>query len=101
MPADEIDLPFDSIESAQDFMNVLSETVLDAMKDLDHERQLALRDGLDRRAQAIELAVFKLKTLGCYIHKSRRALNDLRILRRLILNERETAEHAMAATAAM
>jgi hypothetical protein len=64
MLIDPIERPFDSIESAQAFMEIL--------------------------------ASFKLKTLTCYIHKSRRALNDLRILRRLILNERMTVEHAMA-----
>jgi len=97
MYSDEIELPFDSIESAQDFMHVLAETVLDAMKDLNREHQMAVRDGLERRAKAIELAQFKAKMLSCYVHKSRIALNDLRMLRRLILNERLTVEKAMAA----
>ena len=97
MNDDDIEQPFDSIESAQDFMSVLGETILDALKDLGYERQRALRDSQDRRAHAIELAQFKLKTLGCYIHKSRRALNDLRTLRRLILAERESAGRTMAA----
>lgn len=93
----EIEEPFDSIESAQEFMKILAETVLETMKDLKREQQLAERDGLDRRARAIGLAQFKLKVLGCYVHKSRRALNDLRTIRRLILSERLTAQDAMAA----
>ena len=97
MPVDEIEQPFDSIESAQDFMHVLAETVLDATKELNHEHQQALREGQERRAQAIELAIFKLKMLNCYVHKSSRALNDLRMIRRLILNERQPAGSAMAA----
>jgi len=97
MYSDEIELPFDSIESAQDFMNVLADTILDAMKDLSHEHHTAVRDGLERRARAIELAQYKAKMLSCYVHKSRIALNDLRMLRRLILNERLTLEKAMAA----
>jgi len=97
MNVDDIEQPFDSIESAQDFMSVLGETILDALKDLSHERQRALRDGEDRRAQAIELAQFRLKTLGCYVHKSRRALNDLRTLRRLILAERKPAGRTLVA----
>jgi hypothetical protein len=97
MFADAIEGPFDSIESAQDFMQVLAETILDAVQDLKHQQQTAVRDGQDRRAQAIELAIFKAKKLGCHIHKSRIALNDLRTLRRLILNERLTTEKAMAA----
>jgi hypothetical protein len=84
--------PFDSIESAQDFINVLADTILDTMKDLKHDHQVALHQGEERRAQAIALAQFKLKVLSCHLHKSRRTLNDLRMLRRLILNERETVQ---------
>jgi hypothetical protein len=97
MPADELDQPFDSIESAHDFMNVLAETVLEAMKELSREHQQAMEEGAGRRADAIDLARFKLKMLCCYVHKSRRALNDLRTIRRLILNEREAAERVLAA----
>jgi hypothetical protein len=66
------------------------------MKDLNRQYQEALRDGQDRHAQAISLAIYKLKTLSCYIHKSRRTLNDLRTIRRLILNERLTADQVVA-----
>ncbi|MGC9948583.1 MAG: hypothetical protein ABSF64_19625 [Bryobacteraceae bacterium] len=97
MSADETGRCFDSIESAQDFMKVLADTILDAMKDLDGDRHAAAQDGEPRRAQAIELAIFKLKTLSCHIHKSRIVLNDLRTVRRLILNERQPKERAMAA----
>jgi len=96
MSTDTIEGPFDSIESAQDFMNVLAETILDAMKDLHYQRQIAVNDGQERRARALELALYKAKTLGCYVHKSRRTLNDLRMLRRLVQNERLTVEHLIA-----
>jgi len=96
MTVNAFDLPFGSIESAHAFMDVLAETILDAMKELNFEQQAALREGAARRAQAIELAQYKLKMLTCYVHKSRRTLNDLRMIRRLILNERLTAEHLMA-----
>ena len=96
MSTDTIEGPFDSIESAQDFMNVLAETILDAMKDLHYQRQIAVNDGEERRARALELAIYKAKTLGCYVHKSRRTLNDLRMLRRLVQNERLTVEHLIA-----
>ena len=100
MTADRIEQPFDSIESAYDFMNVLAETILAAMQDLHRDHQSAMKDGLERRARAIELALFKTKTLNCYVHKSRRTLNDLRTIRRLILNERMTPE-AVAASVQM
>lgn len=97
MDVDGIERPFDSIESAQDYMNVLAETIMEAMKDLHDYHQLAVQDGEERRQRAIELAQFKLKMLNCYIYKSRRALNDLRMIRRLILNERLTVEQVLAA----
>jgi hypothetical protein len=96
MPADEIEQPFDSIESAHEFLTVLAATALDVMGDLSRDRERALREGELRRAQAIDLAMFKLKSLNCYVYKSRRALNDLRMIRRLILNERLTPESVIA-----
>src|SRR5271165_3106367 len=98
MSAAEIDRPFDSIEGAHEYMTILASTALEVMADLKRDRDNALRSGDKRRAQAIELAMFKLKMLDCYIFKSRRVLNDLRILRRLILNERMSVESAMAAS---
>jgi hypothetical protein len=97
MSSKEIEQPFDSIESAHAFMDVLAETILEVMKELNEDHELALQDGEQRRAQALDLALLKLKALNCQVHKSRRMLNDLRMIRRLILNERMTAEHAMAA----
>jgi len=96
VPDSGLDQPFDSIESAIDYMNILAETVLDAMADLHRDHQTAISDGQERRAQAIGLAQFKLKTLNCYIFKSRRTLNDLRTIRRLLLSERPAAERAFA-----
>jgi hypothetical protein len=96
MSVEEIDQPFDTIESAHEFMNVLAATTLDVMRDLKHDREQAIREGETRRAQAIDLAMFKLKMLGCYVYKGRRMLNDLRILRRLILNERQTVASIIA-----
>jgi hypothetical protein len=93
---DKLDQPFSSIESAIEFMQVLAETILEARKELDQQYRLAVSDGLERRARAIALALFKLKMLNSHVHRSRRALNDLRILRRLILNERLSVEHVIA-----
>jgi len=96
MFAQEIEQPFDSIESAHEYMNILAATTLEVMTELKRDRDEALRNGEQRRAQAIDLAIFKLKMLNCHVHKSRRMLNDLRTLRRLILNERLTVESAAA-----
>jgi len=99
MLTNDLEQCFDSIESVQDFMKILADTVLDCMKELSNDREIAIQDGEERRAQAIKLAQYKLKLLGCYVHKSRLALNDLRTIRRLILNERQVVEKAMAASA--
>lgn len=96
MTAEELNQPFDSIESAHDYMDILANTTLEVLCELKRDRDIALRDGELRRAQAIDLAIFKLKTLVCYVYKSRRMLNDLRILRRLILNERLSVESIIA-----
>lgn len=96
MSVNEIERPFESIESAHDYMDILASTALEALSELKRDRDIAVRDGELRRAQAIDLAIFKLKTLGCYVYKSRRTLNDLRILRRLILNERLSVESIIA-----
>lgn len=101
MSDDEAGRCFDSIESAQDFMQVLAETVLESMKELNSDQHAAERDGQQRRAQAIGLAIFKLKMLNCHVHKSRIILNDLRTVRRLILNERQPRERAMAAAGSL
>jgi hypothetical protein len=97
MSASDVGGPFDSIESAQEYMNILAATALEVMAELKQDREAALREGADRRAQAIDIAILKLKQLSCYTFKSRRMLNDLRIIRRLILNERLSADNVMAA----
>ena len=77
-------------------MGILAETILDARKELDEEHRRAVSQGEERRARGVALAIFKLKTLNAHVHKSRRALNDLRMLRRLIVNERLTVENVIS-----
>ena len=45
-----------------------------------------------RRNQALQLANYKLGQLSTHIAASRRILNDLRKLRRLLLEERKTSD---------
>jgi hypothetical protein len=92
MSSNQIEQSFDSIESAYEFMNVLAETIEEVMEDLRRDREIAVQEGQDRRARAIELAIFKTKMLNGYVTKGRRTLNDLRTIRRLILNERVSPE---------
>ena len=95
MSSEEIDRPFETIESAQEFMNVLAAVILDVVQEVNAARISAFDQGELRRVKALELSTYKLKMLARYVQKSRRALNDLRILRRLIMNERLTVENVI------
>lgn len=93
MPDCELDQPFDSIESAEDFMKVLASAVMDVARELERERVTAGQDGEHRRLRALDLASYKVKLLGCHVHKSRRLLHDLGKIRRLLAEEPRTAAH--------
>ena len=77
--------PFDSIESAQQFVELLAEAIGDAQREIDAD----IGSGQpERRLQALQLVSYKLAKLSSHIAASQRVLNDLRSLRRLLLNER-------------
>jgi succinate dehydrogenase/fumarate reductase flavoprotein subunit len=84
--------PFDSIESAHEFVALLEESIQEAADDIrDHLRQ-AEADHAQRQVDALNLALYKLTQLAAQMHKSRRALNDLRSIRRLLFTERDVDE---------
>ena len=81
--------PFDSIEDSLEYIGLLRE-VIEANKRLVEEQARAARtERAPRRADALQLAVYKLERLAKHIDDSRRVLNDLRTLRRLLLGERQ------------
>ena len=82
------DHPFESIESAQEFMELLLVTIGETAADVEQDHKDAVADNEARRVQALELALYKLKVLDGHVQKSRRILNDLRTLRRLLFSER-------------
>ncbi len=86
--ANNSDRPFESIESARDFMELLAETVAEAKRDINADVEKALDSGAPRRLQALRVAAYTLDRLELHLNKSRRALNDLRSLRRLLLEQR-------------
>ena len=83
--------PFDSIEGSQEYVALLAEAIEEAQKDVDADIAVALAEGAgaDRRAEALQLVSYKLAKLTLHIGSSRRILNDLRTLRRLLLAERQ------------
>jgi len=80
--------PFDSIEGSHEYVALLAESLDEARREVDEEIALAEREGADRRKEALLLVSFNLAKLNLHITTSRRILNDLRSLRRLLLAER-------------
>lgn len=70
--------PFDSIESTLEYMILLEATIADATLEIEEGLKQS-RDG--RSAQAWSLAQYKMKQLLFHTQKSRRLLNDLRLIR--------------------
>jgi hypothetical protein len=67
---------------------MLAEAVEEARRDVEDEVASADRDHADRRKEALLLVSYNLAKLNLHITSSRRILNDLRSLRRLLLAER-------------
>ena len=80
--------PFDSIESAHEFVALLEKSVEDAVLEVRDYLETARTEKDQRRAEALALAIYKMSQLSSHMHKSRRILNDLRTLRRLLFQER-------------
>ncbi len=92
--------PFESLESAREFMDLLQEAVVEAIRDVEDLQADARNDEQPRREQALLLVLHKLRQLSANTHRSQRILNDLRTLRRLLFDERgnQRPESAIAAT---
>jgi hypothetical protein len=80
--------PFDSIEGSHEYVALLAEALAEARRDVEADIVAAESDGADRRKEALLLVSFNLAKLNLHITTSRRILNDLRMLRRLLLAER-------------
>lgn len=86
--SDKAETPFDNIEGSHEYVAMLAEAVDEARRDVEAEIAAAERDGADRRKQALLLVSYNLAKINLHITASRRILNDLRTLRRLLLAER-------------
>jgi hypothetical protein len=82
--------PFDNIESALEYVHHLLGATNEAQAQIETEILRAASPELARRKQALQLVSYKLDKLSSHIAASRRILNDLRTLRRLLLEERKT-----------
>ena len=82
-PADS-SAPFHSIESAQEFLALLGETIDDALDEVQQELTACAMRQQPRQVDAWRIVLFTTKKLGTHVAASRRLLNDLRTLRNLL-----------------
>lgn len=87
-PLTSLQTPFDSVENAQQYVRLLVETIAEAKNEISADLDLAAKAKLERRVQAMQIVQFKLDKLEQHLKTSSRLLNDLRSLRRLLLEER-------------
>lgn len=85
----EAETPFDSVESAQQFLELLAEAVEEARAEVEGQAVEAAAERAERRQQALQLISYNLVKLATHLAAAKRILNDLRSLRRLLLEERQ------------
>jgi len=85
--------PFDNIESAQQYVELLREAIEESKRDVDADIARAESNRLERQVRALQLVSNGLMKLGQQMTTSLRILNDLRTLRRLLLQERHLNKH--------
>ena len=89
--SDQSETPFDTIEGSHEYVALLAEALDEARRDVEGDIARAEGEGAERRKQALLLVAFNLAKLNLHVTSTRRILNDLRTLRRLLLAEREQA----------
>ncbi len=80
--------PFDTVENAHDYVRLLGEAIAEAKSEIEADLAEATKAKSERRVQALQIVQFKLDKLEQHLKTSSRLLNDLRNLRRLLLEER-------------
>ncbi|MFZ0295149.1 MAG: hypothetical protein WAL52_16185 [Candidatus Sulfotelmatobacter sp.] len=83
-----IEITFDSIESAHEFVGLLSEAIIEAKCDIEADVRRESDSNSPRRQEALRIALYHVEKLLFHMSKSQRILNDLRSIRRLLLEER-------------
>jgi hypothetical protein len=78
------DAPFHSIESAQEFLALLGETIEDALGEVQQELAACTMRQQQRQVDAWRIVLFTTTKLATQVASSRRLLNDLRTLRNLL-----------------
>ena len=81
--------PFDNIESAEQFVELLIEAINESRRDVNSDIALSESNRSERTKKALQLVSANLAKLSQAMTASRRILNHLRTLRRLLLQERQ------------
>ncbi len=82
----ESETPFDSIEGAHEYIKLLSQAVQEAQETV----QADLNGGADpKQLEALRVVFYNLEKLAQHLKAGSRILNDLRTLRRLLMQERQ------------
>lgn len=81
--------PFESIESAHEYVGLLRDAVNEAQSAINEDIESLGNNGA-RRLQALQLVTYKLSRLDQHLKSTRLIMNDLRSLRKLLLDERES-----------
>jgi len=79
--------PFDNIESAEQFVKLLIEAIEESRRDVDADIGLSEGNRSGRTKKALQLVSANLAKLSQCMTTSRRILNHLKTLRRLLLQE--------------
>lgn len=80
--------PFDTVEDAHEYVRLLGEAIAEAKREIEADLAEAANAKSERRLQALQIVQFKLDKLEQHLKTSSRLLNDLRTLRRLLLEQR-------------
>ena len=81
--------PFETIEAAKEYLDLLAEEIEVTQHVISSDIQSAERSAAPRRADALRLVSYNLVKLASHVKVSRRLLNDLRSLRRLLHKEKQ------------
>jgi hypothetical protein len=87
--------PFSTIDGAQQYLDLLLEAILETRSDIEAKTVEAEGRHQVRTVEALRLATYKLSKLADHVDCSRKLLNDLTKLERIL----ETPEPATAAGA--
>lgn len=86
---DQAENRFDTIESAHEYLGALAEVLADTQAVIQDDINAARGESApSRQLDALQLVDYKLQRLGEHLRLSRRLLNDLRTLRRLLSGDR-------------